>query len=49
MDRLYAETGFGLKFRSRKRTLGFAAMYRYGNYAFDQFGDNISFRILSDW
>lgn len=48
MNQLYSETGLGLKFRTRKRTLGLAAMYRYGNYAAEKFGDNIYFRILVD-
>lgn len=48
MNKLYSETGLGLKFRTRKRTLGVAAMYRYGNYAAEKFGDNVYFRILVD-
>jgi hypothetical protein len=46
MSQLYTETGMGLKFRSRTRTLGLAAMYRYGNYAASNFGDNLYFRLL---
>jgi hypothetical protein len=38
----------GLKFRSRKRSVGVAAIYRYGNYAANDFGDNIFFRVLVD-
>jgi hypothetical protein len=48
MNKLYSETGMGLKFRSRKRSVGVAAIYRYGNYAANDFGDNIFFRVLVD-
>ena len=46
MNQLFSETGLGLKFRTRQRTLGLAAMYRYGNYAAGNFGDNLYFRML---
>lgn len=46
MDKVYAETGLGLKYRTRKRMFGFAAMYRYGFYQAADFNDNLSFRIL---
>ena len=46
LNNLYAETGLGLKYRTRKRMIGFAAMYRYGFYKAADFGDNLSFRIL---
>lgn len=49
MSKLYSETGFGLKYRTRKRAIGVAATYRYGNYAFEKFGDNLGFRILTDF
>jgi hypothetical protein len=48
MEKLYAETGFGLKYRSRKRTIGVAAVYRYGFYAAPKFGDNLFFRVVID-
>jgi hypothetical protein len=48
MDQLYSETGLGLKFRTRNRMIGFAAMYRYGNYSAEEFGDNVFFRVLVD-
>jgi hypothetical protein len=48
MNKLYSETGMGLKFRTRKRSIGAAAIYRYGNYSAEKFGDNIFFRVLID-
>jgi hypothetical protein len=48
MNKLYSETGMGLKFRTRKRSIGAAAIYRYGNYTAENFGDNIFFRVLID-
>ena len=48
MNKLYSETGMGLKFRTRKRSVGAAAIYRYGNYTAEKFGDNIFFRVLID-
>ena len=46
MNQLYTETGLGFKFRTRQRTLGLAAMYRYGNYSAGGFGDNLYFKML---
>jgi hypothetical protein len=46
MNNLYLETGFGLKYTTRKRVIGAAVVYRYGNYAASEFGDNISYRLI---
>jgi hypothetical protein len=46
MNNWYTETGIGFKYRSKKRFLGLAMMYRYGNYAQGSFGDNLFFRFL---
>jgi hypothetical protein len=48
MNQLYSETGLGLKFRTRKRMVGVAALYRYGMYKAAEFNDNLYFRILVD-
>jgi hypothetical protein len=48
MNKVYSETGMGLKFRTRKRSVGVAAIYRYGNYSATDFADNIYFRVLVD-
>jgi hypothetical protein len=46
MNKLYLETGLGLKYTTRKRVIGAAVVYRYGNYAAPEFGDNISYRLI---
>gem|GEM_PF-2402798 len=46
MNKLYLETGLGLKYTTRKRVIGAAVVYRYGHYAASEFGDNISYRMI---
>ncbi len=46
MGNWYTETGIGFKYRSKKRFLGLAMMYRYGNYTQGDFGDNMYLRFL---
>lgn len=46
MNKLYLETGFGLKYTTRKRVIGAAIVYRYGNYASDRTSDNIAYRLI---